>query len=124
MSQPKGLIAPSEAQRLNDAYTSRHSLISQDITKRDDNRSSWVSLEDLKAFIAYAENQSKDLGYEMNGIRIYSGAYPTENGQAGYTTAFMVPTKPGEDGQSNDISEADCLNNMGHGFPPGANYPQ
>ncbi|NRB59132.1 MAG: hypothetical protein HRU50_04230 [Winogradskyella sp.] len=124
MSQPKGLITPAEAQRLNDAYSSRHNLISQDITKRDDNRSSWVSLEDLKAFIEYAENQAKDLGYEMNGIRIYSGAYPTDNGQAGYTTAFLVPTTKGQNGNNSDISKADCLDRMGNGFPPGANYPQ
>ncbi len=129
MSNPKGLITPAEAKKLNDAYTERHELISKNITKRPDNRSSWYSLEEIKAFIEYAEAQAKDLGYEMDGIRIYCGAYPEENGQAGYSTAFLIPTTSGSlgkdgNGSSRDMPGGDGLNIGQQGQPPNANYPQ
>ena len=127
MSNPKGLITPVEAKALNDAYTARCELISKDITKRPDNRSSWYSLEDIKSFLEYAENQAKELGYTMDGIRIYCGAYPEEDGQAGYSTAFIVPTASNTEengGGSNDIQGANGLNKGTQGYPPGANYPQ
>ncbi|EDP69779.1 hypothetical protein FBALC1_09617 [Flavobacteriales bacterium ALC-1] len=129
MSNPKGLITPEQAKELNDAFTERCELISKEITKRPDNRSSWYSLEDLRTFLDSAEAQAKELGYEMDGVRIYCGAYPIVKGQAGYSTSFIVPTasnKVGEEGngESNDIQSANGLN-IGHqGNPPGANYPQ
>jgi hypothetical protein len=129
MNNPKGLISPTQAKELNDAFTVRCELISNQITKRPDNRSSWYSLDDLKSFLASAESQAKDLGYEMDGVRIYCGAYPTEKGEAGYSTSFIIPTasnKIGElaDGSSHDISDADGLNKGNAGIPPSANYPQ
>ena len=129
MSNPKGLISPKQAKVLNDAYTARCELVSRDITKRPDNRSSWYSLEDIRTFLDLAEAQAKELGYEMDGIRIYCGAYPDENGEVGYSTSFIVPTssnKIGEEGggESNDVPGANGLNHGGNGVPPGANYPQ
>jgi hypothetical protein len=130
MSTPKGIITPKEAKQLNDAFTKRCELISEEITKRPDNRSSWYSLEDIKAYLKYAENQARELGYEMNGIRIYCGAYPTTDGKAGYSTSFIVPTakivdgKDGGGGDKSDIPDGDGLNDGQQGDPPGANYPQ
>ncbi|WP_412985545.1 hypothetical protein [Pontimicrobium sp. IMCC45349] len=130
MAEIKGIVSPKELQELNDNYTSRWELITRDITKQDDNRSSWWSLEDLRAYLDYAENQAKELGYTMNGIRVYSGAYPEVDGQPGYTTAFIVPTadipegKDGGGSGNNDIGDADGFNGGGNGKPPGANYPQ
>ncbi|WP_296382859.1 hypothetical protein [Winogradskyella sp.] len=129
MENPKGLITPEQAKTLNDAYTSRCELVSKEITKRDDNRSSWYSLDDIKTFLELAEKQAKELGYEMDGIRIYCGAYPTVKGEVGYSTSFIIPTatnKIGEegDGSSQDITDANGLNLGGHGKPPSANYPQ
>ena len=130
MSTPKGIITPKEAKELNDAFTTRCELISKDITKRPDNRSSWYSLEDIKAYLKHAETQAKELGYEMNGIRIYCGAYPSVKGQAGYSTSFIVPTahiadgKDGGNSDGSDIPEGDCLNKGNNGHPPDATYPQ
>jgi hypothetical protein len=133
MNNIKGLISPAEAKKLNDAYTTRHTLISKDITKTDDNRSSWYSLEDLKAYLEYAEKQACDLGFEMNGIRIYCGAHEPEevceSDAEGLTTLFLIPTTAADEGKGGgdanpDISDANGLNNGGHGKPPGANYPQ
>ncbi|MUU76944.1 hypothetical protein [Winogradskyella endarachnes] len=133
MSNINGLITPSEAKKLNDAYTTRHTLISKDITKTDDNRSSWYSLKELKAYLKHAEEQAEELGFEMNGIRIYCGAHEPEEGcesdAEGLTTLFLVPTTAADEGKGGgganpDISDADGLNRGGEGKPPGANYPQ
>ena len=130
MSIPKGSITPDEAKTLNDAYTARHQVISESVTMRPDNRSSWYSLEEIQDFLSSAAAQAKDLGYEMDGIRIYCGAYPDQEGEVGLSTAFMVPTGTpieggGEgNGGSRDIPEGNGLNLGQQGEPPGANYPQ
>ncbi|MBV7270501.1 hypothetical protein [Winogradskyella luteola] len=129
MSNPKGLITPEQAKILNDTYTPRCELVSKDITKRPDNRSIWYSLEEIENFLSYAKEQAKELGYEMDGIRIYCGAYPEEEGEAGYSTSFIIPTSSNEigkesNGQSHDIKQASGLNKGSQGDPPNANYPQ
>ncbi len=129
MDRLKGLISPKEAKTLNDAFTSRCDLISRDITKRPDNRSSWFSLEEVRGYLDYAEKQAKELGHEMTGVRIYCGAYPTVDGKAGYSTAFLIPTAniaDGKDapGDNSDIPGGDGYNEGDPGDPPGANYPQ
>ncbi|WP_299116834.1 hypothetical protein [uncultured Winogradskyella sp.] len=104
--------------------------MSKDVTKRPDNRSSWYSLEEIENFLSYAKEEAKKLGYEMDGIRIYCGAYPDDGSGAGYSTSFIVPTssnKEGEEGgygQSHDIQGASGLNKGSQGDPPNANYPQ
>lgn len=126
MSNLKGSITPERAKELNDAYTERCELISNNITKRPDNRSSWFSLSDLRKFLDDAEAQASDLGHVMDGVRIYCGAYDTKDGKAGYTTSFLIPTSSGGEGEgeSHDIQGANGLN-IGHqGDPPEANYPQ
>lgn len=126
---PKGVITPDEAKVLDQAFDSRHKLISEDIVKRPDNRSSWWSLQDMKDYLEYAEAQVKELGYEMNGLRVYLGAYPDTKEGPGYTTMFMVPTadtSKGKDGGGlkSDVPGADGLNGGAPGRPPSANYPQ
>ena len=124
MAYPKGVITPEQAKTLNDAYSARHTVISNFI-KRDDNRSSWFSLDDLQEYLTQAKKDHPD----MDGVRIYAGAYPNEDGQTGYSTAFIVPTAPdslGKDGKggSGDIPDGNGLNAGDPGDPPGANYPQ
>ena len=132
MTPPKGLITPKEAQALDIAFDLRHRLISDSIVRRSDNRSAWWSIEDIEAYLAYAKNQANELGYDMNGIRVYLGAYPTLKNNVGYTTMFMVPTgnpSVSEGGRgaivgNNDIPGGDGLNDGTDGDPVGANYPQ
>lgn len=90
--KPNGLITPSEAKTLDQAFNTRHALISDSIVKRPDNRSSWYALEDMRNYLNYAEKQAKDLGYTMDGVRVYLGAYPDVKDQVGYTTMFFIPT--------------------------------
>ena len=135
--KPSGLITPSEAKTLDQAFNTRHQLISDSIVKRSDNRSTWYALEDMRNYLNYAEKQTKDLGFTMDGIRIYLGAYPELKGQVGYTTMFFVPTGNEIISQGKvtifnfpaqkthpDISDADGLNMGTGGEPPSANYPQ
>jgi len=130
MAKIKGLISPEQAKELSDAFTPRCKLISKGIVKRPDNRSSWHSIKELRAYLDYAEEQARELGHEMNGIRIYCGAYPTVKGKVGYSTSFIVPTaeiidgKDSEPKTNSDIPEAEGLNWGGPGWPPNASYPQ
>lgn len=134
--KPNGVISPREAEILDENFNARHQLISAEIVMRPDNRSSWWSLQDIQDYIVYAQNQSKELGYTMDGIRVYLGAYPdTKAGDSttvGYTTMFIVPTssditarggtatKP----KNADIPGVNPINQGTGGYPPSANYPQ
>jgi len=131
--KPTGVITPAQAKVLDTEFNSRHTLISDSIVLRSDNRSSWWSLDDMRNYLTYAENQTQGLGYTMNGVRIYLGAHPTIKGTVGYTTMFLVPTGdktvPGGGSGfmaagSKDILGGDGLNAGGPGDPPSANYPQ
>ena len=135
--KPNGLIKHGEASVLDKAFDLRHRIISDSLfksTKTGDNRSSWWAIEDIQNFINHAENQAGELGYTMDGLRVYLGAYPDAKGETGLTTMFIVPTGtvntsqgsmiPTLQGGGNDIGGADGLNRGGNGYPPGANYPQ
>lgn len=133
--EPKGLISPEEAKALDQAFNSRHRLISDSIVRRPDNRSSWYSLSDMRDYLNYAENEAKGLGYTMDGIRVYLGAYPNEDDKVGYTTMFFIPTGNQNsaegsmlnislEGGSPDITGGFGLNGGQGGVPPQANYPQ
>ncbi|WP_299779813.1 hypothetical protein [uncultured Formosa sp.] len=134
VSKPKGLITPEEAKILDKAYNPRYDLLSNSVLKRKDNRSTWYALEEIETFLAYAKQQASDLGYSLDGIRIYEGAYPEVKGVAGYTTMFMIPTGTSKkikksilkstSSESEDIPEGDGLNMGQGGNPPEANYPQ
>ena len=134
--RPSGVISPERAAVLNDEWTkTRVSAINKARTEPD-NRSDWWSLEDMRNYLDYAENQATELGYEMDGVRVYYAAYPENDGSenAGNSTIFMVPTgdsftnkngeflRPDSYG-SDDIPDADGLNRGHDGMPPGAGYP-
>lgn len=137
---PTGVITPSEITALTQAYNDRYDIITNTYFKGvtgGDNRSSWYSIEDLEAFLASAKKQAGELGYIMNGVRLYPGAHPTVDGVPGYTTFLLVPTgyeKTSEGnmidsglqkgGGKNDIGGANGMNQGENGIPPGINYPQ
>lgn len=133
MTTPNGIITPAEAKALDAAFDSRHQLISDSIVGRPDNRSAWWSIEDIEAFIKLAKSQSTELGYDMNGIRVYLGAHETEGKEVGYTTVFMVPTGDLSVSEGStvklkvgngDVPGGNGLNGGDNGDPPAANYPQ
>ncbi|GAB4162231.1 MAG: hypothetical protein Tsb0033_20980 [Winogradskyella sp.] len=134
MTKPKGLITPTQIEALDKAYNSRHAIISDSLIKTPDNRSSWYSIEEIEAYIAYAKQQADSLGYTLDGLRLYAGAYPDSKEGPGLMTMFFVPTGyqnvsegsilPTTQGGGNDLEGADGLNFGKKGDPPSANYPQ
>ncbi|MDT0558770.1 hypothetical protein RM697_08930 [Ichthyenterobacterium sp. W332] len=135
--KPKGLITPKEAKTLDQAFNTRHQLISDSIVKKTngDNRSSWYALEDINNYIKYADSQATSLGYTLDGLRIYAGAHASTPKEVGLTTMFFIPTGYRTTAEGNllpfstrqgvgDIPGGDGLNKGSGGVPPGANYPQ
>ena len=137
--RPNGVITPAQATALDANWTKSRKRAVDSVAGRPDNRSSWWSLEDLQNYLAYAENQAGELGYEMNGIRVYLGVYQGDasNGKADYTTMFIVPTGRSLHSGANfnllnftmqsdkgDIPGGDGMNDGEPGDPPGGNYPQ
>jgi hypothetical protein len=134
----KGIISSKAARTLDIAFNLKHRIINDSLFRKStnggDNRSSWWAIEDIQNYINHAENQAGELGYTMDGLRVYLGSYPSKDGEAGLTTMFIVPTGtvntsqgsmlPMPQGGSGDIKGADGLNFGNQGNPPGANYPQ
>lgn len=135
---PNGIITSKQASILDAAYDLKHQIINDSLFRKStdggDNRSSWWSIEDIQGFINHAENQAGELGYTMDGLRMYLGAHPNIKGETGLTTIFIVPTGtentsqgnmfPMLQGGSGDIQGADGLNMGKNGSPPSHNYPQ
>lgn len=137
ITAPKGLINPEEAKALDQAYNTRYNIINDSLFKdieTGDNRSSWYALDELKSYLNYAELQADSLGYTLDGLRIYAGAYPDTRNETGLMTMFFIPTGTKNtsegslfvipQGGSGDIEGANGLNKGSQGVPPGANYPQ
>jgi hypothetical protein len=137
MIKPKGVITPARAKILNDNWTKERATFLDSIAGRPDNRSAWWSVEDIQNYISYAENQTGELGYEMDGLRVYFGVYPKSapDGRANYSTVFIVPTgkKIKSEGAviplnllqgrgGVDIDPANPLNKGEDGIPPGSGY--
>ncbi|OIQ29057.1 MAG: hypothetical protein BM564_07555 [Bacteroidetes bacterium MedPE-SWsnd-G2] len=120
------IISAADAKTLNDAYDSRHTLISNDIVKQADNRSVWYSITELESFIASAKAQASSNNYTLDGMRVYMAAYSDAGGNVPYTTSFIAPTGTENvaGASSQDIPGADALNEGGMGVPPDAGYPQ
>jgi len=135
--EPKGLISPERAKELDANWTKIRVKPIQNAIGKLDNRSVKFSLEDMRNYLDYAENQTKELGYTMDGVRIYFGAYDEyeTNGKAGQATVFLVPTGTRNLSEANmfgfmvqgvggDIPGGSGLNDGEVGDPPQANYPQ
>ena len=133
-NRPKGVITPAEAKVLDTAFNNKHQLISDSLVNQPDNRSSWWSLQDMRDYLDYAEQEVAKDGYTMDGVRVYIGSYPSTPKGEGFTTMFLVPTgnKTTSDGSmvtldqgdgSGDIPTGPGLNAGNNGFPPNANYP-
>ena len=137
MIRPKGVITPERAAVLDETWTQTRADLINAARATGDSRSSWWSLEDMRNYLDYAEAESKELGYSMDGIRVYFGAYPENDGteSAGKSTLFIVPTGIKNFSIENstslnmyapggDIPGGGGLNEGGMGNPPFLNYPQ
>jgi len=133
---PKGLIDSKMAEAMSKAYNPRQKAVSALIGK-DDNVSSWYSIDDLNSYLAIADKEAITKGYTMNGIRLYLGVKPplTEDSK-NLTTLFMVSTGTPNKSQGSmiyrsflqeggeDIPGGSGLDMGNNGNPPNKNYPQ
>ncbi|MFI8378266.1 hypothetical protein [Leeuwenhoekiella sp. NPDC079379] len=133
---PSGVISIEEAKLLDKTYTDTRQRVLEKSLGTEESRSSWWSLEDIEAYIAYAKSQAKEKGMNVEGLRIYQGAYPTNYGVsklAGAATLFIVPTGTSSEKEGtilinlapvqggSDLQIAPL--NMGHArTPPASNY--
>jgi hypothetical protein len=134
VKKPTNAISKKRAIALSNNYTARYDSISRIIGKQD-NRSTWYSLKELKDYIAYIESQGKEQGYTVDGIRFYLGAYGAENkdpNKQNFTTIFLAPTGKKTNAQternsdnptSPDINSIDAFNWGTGGWPPQSTYP-
>ncbi|MBU2951834.1 hypothetical protein KO493_14130 [Tamlana agarivorans] len=88
---PDGVISTDYAISLNQAWNAKNAAIysKAGLSKADENQSFWWSLEDLRNYLAYAEQEAKEKGYHMNGVRVYLAAYPEKGNE---NTLFFAPT--------------------------------
>jgi len=106
-------ITPNQAKQLCDNYDLKHAELSKFIGK-DDNRSCYIPLNELKDFIKYLENSGKGI----DGIRIYLASYDgAEKGKENQTTVFIAPTV-----NEVDNKDLNVLNYGVEGMPPSKKY--
>lgn len=128
---PQQSISPREANVLEEEYKSTRYRIINEALDIEDTRDFWFSLDSLKQYIKYVEQQSADMGKKNLGLRVYFAAYPENSniGDPGFSTVFFVPTfrEDASDlqkgllpiqppNQNNDSLNA--FNYGGGGFPP------
>ncbi len=108
-------ITSTEATQLCNNYDLRCANNKNAIGK-DDNRSCLFSIKDIKDYIDYIEKN----GINIDGIRIYIGAYSnneTKSINNNLTTVFLAPTSIGIDDKS-----LNALNLGSMGNPPKKKY--
>lgn len=106
-------ITPTTAKSLCDNYDTKYQESSK-LIKKEDNRSSYIPLDELKNYIDYLESANTNI----DGIRIYLGSYDAkEKENEDLTTVFLAPT--------NNKIDNTMLNsfNLGiRGYPPSKKY--
>ena len=135
MKKPKNLITKEHAIELCNDYTPKYKAACK-VADKQDSRSTWFSIEELKEYIAYIEDEGKNKGYNIEGIRFYLGSYPKNDkkiDKRNFTTLFLAPTGTKATDQkamavsqnttSPDITEIEPLNFGNTGWPPHATYP-
>ncbi len=128
---PKGVIPVKVAQELQTNFLkTREGVINAEIGYQD-SREVWWSIDELKQYIAYVEQESAKQGKKNLGLRVYFGATAaTMEYKNGLSTLFFVPTFnngknkaavfsmiPPDDGDENNY-EIDPLNRGTVGDPP------
>lgn len=130
---PQQAISIEEANRLEEEFKNTRSAVLDTALGFEDTRDFWFSLDTIKKYIAYVEQQGKLRGKKNLGIRIYYAAYPPNGNypDPGYATVFLVPTAQergldiqkgflpiSEDDLNQNIDSLSPLNYGGGGIPP------
>lgn len=117
------LISENRAKELCNNYNTRAT-----IGGKDDNRSSWFSIAELKAYIAHIESEAKVKSINIDGIRLYMGAYSNneiDSSKNNLSTIFLTPTSKNNTTQkSDDVTKIEGMNLGNMGRPPKKKYGQ
>lgn len=134
VNPPTQTISFEEANRLEETYKQTRATILNDTLGYEDTREFWFSLDTLKKYISYVEQEGARMGKKGLGLRVYLGAYPTQSNypDSGYSTVFLVPTAKSErnslkqgffpiDETHENLDSINALN-YGHGGKPPHDY--
>ena len=143
--KPTQLITTDLAQELNSNYNIALLRSRATVTDsvREDANAVWYSIEELERYINYVKTEGINKGYDVDGIRLYLGKYPSDpnkyNEKAGMTTVFLSPTGTKKATQKasvltistttmqeqthKDITELSPMNYGSMGNPPKVIYP-
>ncbi|MCW8980564.1 MAG: hypothetical protein OQJ83_04185 [Altibacter sp.] len=123
---PQQTISYEEANALEEDFIETRYNVINAALGYEDTREFWFSLDTLKKYIEYVEQEAGNQGLENLGMRIYFGAYPQNSNypDAGYSTVFLVPTtqQASSDLRKGFLPVQPSNNNIG-GIPP-LNYSQ
>jgi len=91
---PQQTISAQEANLLEENFKQTRANVLNESLGFEDTRDFWFSIDTLKQYIAYVEQEGKRLDKSNLGIRIYFGAYPQQGNfpDPGFATVFLVPT--------------------------------
>ena len=129
-------ISSAEAYSLNQNFVKTRSKAIDVAIGKKDAISCWFSIEELKEYIDFVEQEGKAKGIAVNGLRIYFGAYAKNEktpSKSNLSTVFFIPTQSKKNSvpeneflapPTTDITEIDGLNDGQYGDPPSAVYPQ
>jgi hypothetical protein len=70
-----GKITKEEAKELNQNFVKTRAKAIDSAIGKKDAISCWFSIEELKEYIDFVEQEGKAKGIAVNGLRIYFGAY-------------------------------------------------
>ncbi len=124
--RPEKCISVEEAKELQDTWCCTRTPEIDKCIGFEDAREFWWSVEELREYLKYVKKQSKKMGIDDPGIRLYFGAYPAEKckSKRGYATAFFAPTGAPAGGQGKGPDSAPNnykiapYNRGGNGNPP------
>lgn len=129
LDAPQQSISYDYANTLEEEFKRTRSLVIDSSLGYEDTREFWFSLDTLKNYFNYVEQQAKEQKITDLGIRIYFAAYPNDNQSAdpGFSTVVLVPTTRNEnlikrgffpiDPEDANIETIEALN-FGHGGKP------
>ena len=129
LDPPQQSISYEEANVLEEEFKRTRSRVIDATLGYEDTREFWFSLDTIKNYIAYVEQQAKDQKIDDLGIRIYFAAYPNDNQSAdpGFSTIVLVPTSRNANNikrgffpiapEDENIKTIEALN-FGHGGKP------
>tara|TARA_R110002049_G_scaffold355_1_gene2090 strand:+ start:2154 stop:2861 length:708 start_codon:yes stop_codon:yes gene_type:complete len=104
---PKQIISVSQAKEMYDSYEKRRIGIIKDYegpnpdgTEFEPTRYGWYDYETIKQYIAYIDQEAKEAGVKISGLKLYFSNYPdADNFEDGSPVAykkqnsfFIVPT--------------------------------